>query len=234
MWGLPKFNRSGRAAVGLQLEPQDDTSDALQWGERIRDTVFPKLLNRNRTKHETTRKYDNLVCKIAAEWYCSADITSGGTFWRLPKLNRSCHVLESCSLPMIPEKVSAGEARYRSWKYAPRSFPLLPPLYFLSRLFISYSHRNSLRLIKSFLSHLCPQPNLSQQRLTCLLREMTSYTQIKEGVEPSIFTSPKHVIADINPLIYGGFTEYVYLLPLSNTIILPYSRYQFSYIPTEC
>ena len=63
---------------------------------------------------------------------------------------------------------------------------------------------------------------------------MTSYTQIKEGVEPSIFISPKHVIADINPLIYGGFTEYVYLLPLPNTIIPPYSRYQFLYIPTGC
>lgn len=47
---------------------------------------------------------------------------------------------------------------------------------------------------------------------------MTTYTQIKEGVEPSIFTSSKHVVADINPLIYGGFTEYVYLSPLSNTI----------------
>ncbi|KAH9206240.1 glycoside hydrolase superfamily [Leptodontidium sp. 2 PMI_412] len=38
---------------------------------------------------------------------------------------------------------------------------------------------------------------------------MTTYTQIKEGVEPSIFTSSKHVVADINPLIYGGFTEHM-------------------------
>lgn len=38
---------------------------------------------------------------------------------------------------------------------------------------------------------------------------MTTFTKIADKDEPSIYTSADHVIADINPLMYGGFTEYV-------------------------
>ncbi|RDW87539.1 glycoside hydrolase family 51 protein [Coleophoma crateriformis] len=38
---------------------------------------------------------------------------------------------------------------------------------------------------------------------------MTTLTQIKDEESPSIFTSPDHVISDINPLMYGGFTEHM-------------------------
>jgi alpha-L-arabinofuranosidase len=38
---------------------------------------------------------------------------------------------------------------------------------------------------------------------------MTSFTRISEDENPAIFTSPSHVISDIDPLIYGGFTEHM-------------------------
>jgi alpha-N-arabinofuranosidase len=50
---------------------------------------------------------------------------------------------------------------------------------------------------------------------------MATYTRIKDEAEASIFTSPKHVVADINPLMYGGFTEYVRVFSQSSIIILP-------------
>lgn len=38
---------------------------------------------------------------------------------------------------------------------------------------------------------------------------MTTFTPLPKGHEasPSISFNPEHTIADINPLIYGGFTE---------------------------
>lgn len=36
---------------------------------------------------------------------------------------------------------------------------------------------------------------------------MTSLTEIRDDESPSITVSPKHTVADINPMIYGGFTE---------------------------
>ena len=38
---------------------------------------------------------------------------------------------------------------------------------------------------------------------------MTSLTKIRDDQTPSITVSSKHTVADINPLIYGGFTESV-------------------------
>lgn len=38
---------------------------------------------------------------------------------------------------------------------------------------------------------------------------MTTFTKIADKDEPSIYTSADHVIADINPLMYGGFTEHM-------------------------
>ena len=38
---------------------------------------------------------------------------------------------------------------------------------------------------------------------------MTSFTRISEDENPTIFTSPSHVISDIDPLIYGGFMEHM-------------------------
>jgi alpha-L-arabinofuranosidase len=38
---------------------------------------------------------------------------------------------------------------------------------------------------------------------------MTSFTRISEDENPTIFTSPTHVISDIDPLIYGGFMEHM-------------------------
>jgi predicted glutamine amidotransferase len=37
--------------------------------------------------------------------------------------------------------------------------------------------------------------------------KMTSFTKTLPQNEASIYTSPDHAIADINPLMYGGFTE---------------------------
>ncbi|KAJ9650161.1 hypothetical protein H2198_010523 [Neophaeococcomyces mojaviensis] len=38
---------------------------------------------------------------------------------------------------------------------------------------------------------------------------MTTYTRISDTGRASIYTSPEHAISDINPLIYGGFTEHM-------------------------
>jgi hypothetical protein len=38
---------------------------------------------------------------------------------------------------------------------------------------------------------------------------MTTYTRAASGEQPAIYTSPEHIISRIDPLIYGGFTEYV-------------------------
>jgi hypothetical protein len=39
------------------------------------------------------------------------------------------------------------------------------------------------------------------------LFRMTSFTKILSQNEASIYTSPDQAISDINPLMYGGFTE---------------------------
>lgn len=36
---------------------------------------------------------------------------------------------------------------------------------------------------------------------------MATFTQLKATDEPSIYTNAEHVVSDINPLTYGGFTE---------------------------
>ncbi|CZR54882.1 related to alpha-L-arabinofuranosidase 1 [Phialocephala subalpina] len=38
---------------------------------------------------------------------------------------------------------------------------------------------------------------------------MTTFTRISRSESPAIYTSPGHVISDISPLIYGGFTEHM-------------------------
>jgi hypothetical protein len=37
----------------------------------------------------------------------------------------------------------------------------------------------------------------------------TTLTIISEEESPSIYTSPENTVSSIDPLIYGGFTEYV-------------------------
>jgi hypothetical protein len=53
----------------------------------------------------------------------------------------------------------------------------------------------------------------SSQIATLVLRPsttatMTTFTKITAHQTASIYTSPDQIIAEINPLIYGGFTEY--------------------------
>jgi hypothetical protein len=38
---------------------------------------------------------------------------------------------------------------------------------------------------------------------------MTTFTKVSDSENPSIYTSPDYTISHIDPLIYGGFTEYV-------------------------
>jgi hypothetical protein len=49
---------------------------------------------------------------------------------------------------------------------------------------------------------------------------MTSYTRAAEGEQPTIYTTSEHTISRINPLIYGGFTEYVLLACGQNGLIM--------------
>jgi alpha-N-arabinofuranosidase len=51
---------------------------------------------------------------------------------------------------------------------------------------------------------------------------MTTFTRISENEAPTIYTSPSHVIAEINPMIYGGFLEYVYCISISNRLVMVY------------
>jgi hypothetical protein len=43
---------------------------------------------------------------------------------------------------------------------------------------------------------------------------MTTYTEIDDGQQAEISLSGSHTISDINPMIYGGFTEFVPPSPL--------------------
>jgi hypothetical protein len=48
---------------------------------------------------------------------------------------------------------------------------------------------------------------------------MTTYTRTAPGEQPAIYTSPEHIISKINPLIYGGFTEYVVVVGCQHDLI---------------
>jgi hypothetical protein len=49
---------------------------------------------------------------------------------------------------------------------------------------------------------------------------MTTYTRAAPGEQPAIYTSPEHIISRIDPLIYGGFTEYVVVVGSQYDLII--------------
>ena len=65
---------------------------------------------------------------------------------------------------------------------------------------------------------------------------MTTYTAIEDGQQAEISLSGSHTISDINPMIYGGFTEFVPPSPsrgLGSMIKSPNRAEQASNVPTQ-